>query len=408
MATHSATARPRIVKFIFWATVVVALLYSSYRYPFQINASGTSPTYTDTPPLLQAGKYLILVMACVVMALVAGGFYVSRRKLGFVALYLAISVYPLIHFMFDKDPKHLTFSIIAMVALFISVSVRRVDLKSVDAFMTFTLYASLIVDVIQVVLFFSVGRLPALAYSDSLSVRFGSFLDDPNGFGALLFLLLGYAYCSPRTMVNRLCLLGVILSIIFTQSLTAIGFLVLLFIVWGLVNYFKTSLIIVAMACLPLIFPFLFEGSRLGTRGLDAVLTSKQASSDDHFSSFTVDNLADPSVWVLGGDGYSSSESWWVGSFSNYGLIWTVSLLFMFCAFVWRLYVLSRKASSQRFRRLVWSTLLFSIYVVVASLNLPFPAVFPINFIFMLFLCLFMLEKLQDRVAENSGGARYG
>ncbi|SAL00440.1 hypothetical protein AWB77_06141 [Caballeronia fortuita] len=390
-------ARSKLAQSIFWATVIVALLYSSYRYPLQINSAQTSPTYSDTPPLLQAAKYLILVVACAVMAFVAGGLYVPRRRLGFITLYLMLVAWPIVHFAFDGDAKHLTFPIVAGVAFFISLSVCSVTLTAVDTFMRFTLYFSLLVDLIQMILFHVTGRLPALAYEDTLAVRFGSFLDDPNGFAALSFLLLGYAYSLPRTMMNRLCILGVILCIFLSQSLTAISFLVLLIVLWGLTNHFKATLFVLLIGGLAIFLPYLFNGFSLGGNGLlDVVFTSKQASSDAHFESFNLDKLADFSVWILGGDEYLISESWWVTALNNYGLIWSGALLSMLTAFMWKLYITFNEAHSQRVKRVSLSVLLFSLYVVGASLNLPFLTVFPINFMLMLFVSLFMLDKLQD------------
>ena len=389
--------RSKIVKFIFWATAGVALLYSSYRYPLQINSADTSPTYSDTPPLLQAGKYLILAMACVVMSFAAGGFYLSRRRLGFVALYVLLCAYPIIRFIFDRDARYLTFPFVAIVVLFLSVSVRGVNAKSIDAFIKFTIFFSLIVNLAEVILFFTVGRLPALAYEDTIAVRFGSFLDDPNGFGALLFLLLGHAWCSPRTLTNRVCLCGIFLSVVLTQSLTALGFLALLIVAWGFTNHFKTTLAVSMLGFVVALLPSLFEGRVSDDNGLlQSVFSAKQASSDEHFSAFKVNNPGDLTMWILGGADRSITESWWIDSLNNYGLIWTALLFCMFSAFLWRLYIVCRTASCATLRRVAWGALLFSIYVVIASVNLPFVTVFPINFIFMMFLCLFMLEKLRD------------
>lgn len=392
-------SRSKIPNFIFWATALVALLYSSYRYPFRINSSDTSPTYSDTPPLLQEGKYIILAATCFVMLLATGGFYLRRRRLTFVAMYLVLSVYPIIHFIYDRDLRNLVFPFIALVAFFISVSVRSVSLKAVDAFLKFTLYISIIFNLVQVVLFIAAGRLPALAYEDTLSVRFGSFLDDPNGFGALLFLLLGYTFCLQTTAVNHICRLGVILSIILTQSLTAIIFFGVLAVFWGLKNYLRTTLFVLVVCLLSA--PFLFGGLNLDGNGLlEDIYSSKVASMEGHASSFTLDYLPDVSTWVFGDFNYSlpePAESWWMGCLNGYGVIWTAPLAFMFSAFLWRLHIVCRKADRQRYRGVLWGGLLFSLYVVLASFNLPFPTVFPVNFFFMLLLCLFMLEKLDDQ-----------
>src|SRR5262249_19564963 len=73
----------------------------------------------------------------------------------------------------------------------------------------------------QVALFFGYNRLPGLAFYNTWSVRFGSMLDDPNGFGLLLALFLGTVFESqiPFKFVLSLFLL---LCLVATQSATAI------------------------------------------------------------------------------------------------------------------------------------------------------------------------------------------
>lgn len=38
--------------------LVLCTVYQSYRYPLQINTVGFSPTYSETPLIWQAGKYV--------------------------------------------------------------------------------------------------------------------------------------------------------------------------------------------------------------------------------------------------------------------------------------------------------------------------------------------------------------
>src|SRR5450759_557644 len=48
------------------ALFIIGFYYLSYRYPLKINNSQTSPTYSDTPTWLQAGKYLFIAVVLAV------------------------------------------------------------------------------------------------------------------------------------------------------------------------------------------------------------------------------------------------------------------------------------------------------------------------------------------------------
>ena len=50
---------------------MLAFYYLAYRYPLQIGRSLTSPTYTDTPPALQTGKYVLIVAILLIVATAA-------------------------------------------------------------------------------------------------------------------------------------------------------------------------------------------------------------------------------------------------------------------------------------------------------------------------------------------------
>jgi hypothetical protein len=45
--------------YAFWLGLVLCTVYQSYRYPLQINTVGFSPTYSETPLIWQAGKYVL-------------------------------------------------------------------------------------------------------------------------------------------------------------------------------------------------------------------------------------------------------------------------------------------------------------------------------------------------------------
>lgn len=103
---HNASNR------IFWWVMVFSLLYSSYRYPLQINFSGTSPNYSDTPEILQMGKYLVLVCLVFISIIMEGGLHIKEsQKSPSAFAMIMIAFYPLFKYFLDLENKHLSFSL---------------------------------------------------------------------------------------------------------------------------------------------------------------------------------------------------------------------------------------------------------------------------------------------------------
>ena len=54
-------------QYVVGTCILLLIIYLSYRYPLQINFSGTSPTYSDTPFVLQIGKFLLAGLFFIVL-----------------------------------------------------------------------------------------------------------------------------------------------------------------------------------------------------------------------------------------------------------------------------------------------------------------------------------------------------
>jgi hypothetical protein len=208
------------------ALLVIGLYYNWYRYPFKINSQDTSPTYADTPVWLSMGKY-VLIAAVLLYAVVRRVLQDSPVRITHPPLLGAFSYLafvPLLTGVALGEAHFIEIGLSFLVPLvLIAFSGWRIDPGYLNKLLALSIYAAIAVEVIQVFLFFQTGRLPALAYSDSFSVRFGSFMDDPNGFGIVIAWMLAFAwtYFKVPSRLVLTVLLGACLLL--TQSLTAIA-----------------------------------------------------------------------------------------------------------------------------------------------------------------------------------------
>ena len=103
-------------------------------------------------------------------------------------------------------------------------NVKSVSIRQIDRYFKYLLVYSFVSSFLEVLLFFAFGRLPALAYAAGFSVRFGAFLDDPNGFAPFCFLLLGWSLYRFNGWLRSATVGGLVLLLLLTQSWTAIIF----------------------------------------------------------------------------------------------------------------------------------------------------------------------------------------
>lgn len=208
---------------------LLAFYYLSYRYPFQINASTTSPTYRDTPTSLQVGKYLVygvLIGGFAALRLIGGGARrIEWRLAGTALLCLHLFVYALAAGVLARNSQLAETGIFfTLVPCYVLLRQGRVSLSRVASVVRWMVYIGIAVSALQVAAFLAFGRLPALAYAGSLTVRFGSVWDDPNGWAIFTSLLAGFVVADRTGKVQKAILLSLLgLSLLLTQSLTGIA-----------------------------------------------------------------------------------------------------------------------------------------------------------------------------------------
>jgi hypothetical protein len=248
---------------------------------------------------------------------------------------------------------------------------------------------------IEIILFFAIGRLPALAYPGSISVRFGGFLDDPNGFPAILCMLIGWAYYrfsgAGRIIAEGLLLLCILIS----ESFTALGFLVLLALVFFFQHMVRRPkplwIIVLGTGALTLVVHF--------QKPLGLIISSlsevKLGSVNDHLQQLSIASLTTPQDWLLGLESGGYQESWWVDSIINFGLPW--ALLCIGIVIVLSLSALKalRRARTRDEKAVLCGISMLCCFFLFGNANIPFFKTFPVNFLFFLFSMLVFLGKLE-------------
>jgi hypothetical protein len=383
----------------FWVGLLISTAYLSYRYPLQINSSTTSPVYSDTPVSFQVGKFALIFLTCCVSVPFLFRKRFNRLQAGIVLLTVIVFSFPLFKLLAGFESRYLELSFWPLAALVLVIPLKSIDLQSVDKYLKVVFFFAIISDVIEVSLFLLFGRLPALGWSKSLAVRFGGFLDDPNGFAAILFLLMGWSFYRFRGKTRFFMQIVLVICLLLTQSLTAIGFLGALILVamcWRLIKK-------------PLFILWIFSGCAVlvglmeVTHALETIvllIALKSGSAADHLSIPWSSLIARwPEWFFVGGPSYEFYEAWWVSSLVSFGIVWYIGNLLLTSVLVYTVWQSFRFFPPGKEKAVLAGIFLFCIYFVVGSANLPFFIIFPINFLFYVFCFLISFRNIR---AETS------
>jgi hypothetical protein len=387
----------------FWVGLLISTAYLSYRYPLQINSSTTSPVYSDTPLSLQAGKFALIFLTCCISVPFLFRKRFNRLQAGIVLLTVIVFSFPLFKLLAGFESRYLELSFWPLAALVLVIPLKSIDLQSVDKYLKVVFFFAIVSDVIEISLFLLFGRLPALGWSGSLAVRFGGFLDDPNGFAAILFLLMGWGFYRFRGKTRFFMQIALVICLLLTQSLTAIGFLgglILFAICWRLIKK-------------PLFILWIFSGCAVlvgllaATHALETIaliIALKSGSAADHLSIPWSSLIERWTEWFfVGGSSYEFYEAWWVSSLVSFGIVWYIGNLLLTFVLVYTVWRSFRFFPPGKEKAVLAGILLFCIYFVIGSANLPFFIIFPINFLFYVFCFLVSFRKISaETSARNS------
>lgn len=386
--------------------MLIGMYYNSYRYPFMINSVETSPTYSDTPGWLSSGKYLLIGIVLVYTLFIKT--LMSRKveiyKPFYALSYLYLSLIPIAYGIFTGNTTFIQSGIFFLIPCILHVfSNDSISIKNINKVILSAIYISIFAEIIQVFLFLSYGRLPALAYYESLSVRFGSFLDDPNGFGILLTLFVGFSMAYYRGM-HRVILLILFFSFsLLTQSLTAISALLFSIATYMIVlihrpsNLLRILLLATSFFIFAVAIAFAYWDILWGVT--TQILESKSDSIVDHSTSFDFSSkITLLQLFGLSPQG-QTGESGYINLIRNFGFVYLVVYVVIGLVTINRYFrVLLNRNITTDAKAFATGAFFFLVAVYTATINLPFEAIFPIN----LFLALILGLASSGVLRESS------
>lgn len=127
------------------AALVLFLYYYIYRYVLQYNDDETSPTYSDTPFLFQAAKYLLLLL--LLCAFFVHVLLRHRRGVKIDVLFVAASLLILQNvyiFLVSGDADAVTMCCCLFLALLIHFTAEETSLGAVDRLFAFFLHFAIL------------------------------------------------------------------------------------------------------------------------------------------------------------------------------------------------------------------------------------------------------------------------
>jgi len=378
---------------LFWVSLIFCTVFVSYRYPLQLGTSDTSPTYSDTPANIQAAKFVAVLSLSILSSWWALNTPIKTKRLPLLVLIILLQCAVLAKALYAFDVRFIDQTFWPLAALVLGLGVREVNTKSLEVFMKFLLVFSLTSDAIEVLLFLVAGRLPAQGYPNSIVVRFGAWLDSPNDFACILFLLMGWALVRYRGF-KRIAVEGALfVCLLLTQSFTAYAF------------FAASLLLLIARHAVRRPRSFLWMGAVLGIVSVatalllpdlfSSLMESKTTSIAGHLRT-PKDLLGNWERWVwVGAPVYDVYENWWISSLFNLGIPWVVLCL---ACMVWLLSLVVRaftNATNTLDRAVFAGILALSSYCVIGSWSFPVLTFFPVNFLFYLFCFLVAFGKLE-------------
>ena len=338
-------------------------------------------------------------MICAIAAFYISGKIFPYKKWALAGLLVGMSAYSVLKLIWagigEANTHFLDAAFWPLAALVLVVGTKPISVAALNRYFRFVFFYALVSTAIEVFLFLTIGRLPALAYEDSFSVRFGGFLDDPNGFAALVYMLLGWAYYYFSGKRRVLAEGALLLCLLLTQSYTALAFLGLFIMVLAgnrLLHRPRPLLIMSFGAVLLAVLIYIWVPL---TGLIYSIIESKSNSVDIHVSQVTTTKVMDVTEWILGGTSYVPYESWWVGSLINFGVPWYLLNLIVFTTLTVCTFKAFRNADNLQYKAVMSGIFLLTCYFLVGSINLPFYSVFPINFIFFFFSYLVFFERIR-------------
>ncbi len=370
---------------VVWLAMATAFYFQVHKYPLNFDAVVYAPLGW------RLGKYLIVLGLCLTVVVVRFCKLFPLRVFDF--LWLSVFGMAAICGIVSRSSDLVECGFWPIASWVIARTCGPISMKGLCRWSMVALVLNVLMVVIQAVGLIYFGKLFASANPNFWLSRFSGLTVEPLSATMLALFFVGFGFAFNGWMRGFIIGLG-IFFLIACHTWTGYVYLLLLIIGISIQNLkhhpkWITSLLIIGVSLVSYI---------LGSHkvDLDALYEMKLPSIKLHMTYWW------PNVWrILPSSGYEFKETWWVNGVENMGIIWTVAYhltLFYVLFEVWKKY--KEYCATER----AWiylTTLIMGGYFLFGSFNLPYPAIYPANFIFFLFVMLCYFDRFSTSAAPN-------
>ena len=292
-------------KGLYFSLMLLLILFNySYRYIFQYNDETSSAfVYTDTPLPFKIAKYVILLILLVLMLINERGIVLEKRNWSIKLPALFLLVQSALYGILIRDDKILVFAML-LCPLFVYPNRGLPKEQTVEKILDFFWYYTTIYEIIQIVLFYTTGRVPALAFPHRgtlMAVRYGGAFDDPNGYATVLIFYVFWFLLQKPGLKSITRLVITLLMLVFTWSGTgyiAVLATALLFFLFRIRDKLVVRrFLIIGGACAAAALLIFLIKPDLYSSVFHYLVNGKGGSIDGHLKSWNV-SMLDAGTWL--------------------------------------------------------------------------------------------------------------
>lgn len=387
VSVQDSLATLLVGRWIPWLALAVAFYYQVHKYPLNFDAGA------EASVAWRLGKYVLILGLCLVAAAVRGRKLLPLRTFDFLWL-LTFGASALVGGL-TRSADLVECSFWALASWAIARMSSPMPVVWLKRWSWVALALSLLMLVAQAVGLLYFGKAFSNSNPNFWLSRFSGLTVEPLSAPMIGLFFGGFGFALHGWKRWAVVALG-IFFVLACQTWTAYVYLILVF---GLVciHYLRRhTKWVVFLVMLAVLLGWFVLGS--GKINLTELYAMKKPSIELHMVYWW------PDVWQLWpANTYDFNETWWVNGVENMGVVWTLAYhvaLFYLLLIIWKKYQNHRDTESG------WvylTTLIMGGYFLFGSMNLPYPAIYPANFLFFLFamLCYFDRFTVQNKASNR-------
>ena len=285
--------------------LILFLFYYSYRYICQYNDIYTSAfVYHNTPEIIKWIKYILFAILLLLSFLNDRKIHLERENwiIKFPMLFLLVQCTG--YGILNRNQPILTFAIMLTPMLLYPAGNSIPKHESVEKILDIFWYYTTIYEFIQIILFYTIGRVPALAFPHFgviTAIRYGGAMDDPNGYATILIFFIFWFLMQKGSVKSYIRLAITLFMLVFTWSGTGYLALAVTAVLFLLLRIKDKAVLrkygIMACVALGITIPAMIFAGKSILSFLQSFISGKSYSVGLHMESWDLSGL-DLKTWL--------------------------------------------------------------------------------------------------------------